>query len=74
MAIRETKSSALKLALITGTDNEGDRILLYKTINGFDTAISDTDMKSIGDKLSGLYNYPNEDVLRIDTHVLKKAA
>ena len=31
-------------------------------------------MKSIGDKLAGLYNYPNEDVLRIDTHVLKKAA
>ena len=27
MAIRETKSSALKLALITGTDNEGDHIL-----------------------------------------------
>ena len=74
IAIRETKSSALKLALITGTDNEGDHILLYKTINGFDTAISDADMKSIGDKLAGLYNYPNEDVLRIDTHVLKKAA
>lgn len=74
MAIRETKSSTLKLALITGTDNEGDHILLYKTINGFDTAISDADMKSIGDKLAGLYNYPNEDVLRIDTHVLKKAA
>ena len=49
-------------------------ILLYKTINGFDTAISDADMKSIGDKMAGLYNYPNEDVLRIDTHVLKKAA
>ena len=74
MAIRETKSSALKLALITGTDNEGDHILLYKTINGFDTAISDADMKSIWDKLAGLYNYPNEDVLRVDTHVLKKAA
>ena len=74
MAIRETKSSALKLALITRTDNEGDHILLSKTINGFDTAIPDPDMKSLADKLAGLYNYPNEDVLRVDTHVLKKAA
>ena len=74
MAIRETKSSALKLALITGINDEGDHILLYKTINGFDTALADADMKSIGDKLAGLYDYPNDYVLRVDTHTLKKSA
>ena len=74
MAIRETTASALKLALVTGVNEEGDRIYLYKTINGFDTALADADMKSIGDKLASLYDYPNDYVLRVDTHVLKKAA
>ena len=74
MAIRETRASALKLALITGTNDEGDSIILHKTINGFDTALSDDDMKIIGDKLAGLYNYPYENVLRTDTYVLKKSA
>ena len=74
MAIRETKSSALKLALVTGVNEEGDRIYLYKTINGFDTALADADMKGIGDKLAGLYDYPNDCVLRVDTHTLKKSA
>ena len=74
MAIRETKSSALKLALVTGVNEEGERIHLYKTINGFDTALADADMKGIGDKLAGLYDYPNDYVLRVDTHTLKKSA
>ena len=74
MAIRETKSSALKLALVTGVNEEGERIYLYKTINGFDTALADADMKGIGDKLAGLYDYPNDCVLRVDTHTLKKSA
>ena len=74
MAIRETTASALKLALVTGVNEEGDRIYLYKTINGFDTALADADMKSIGDKLAGLYDYPNDYVLRVDTHTLKKSA
>ena len=74
MAIRETTASALKLALVTGVNEEGDRIYLYKTINGFDTALADADMKSIGDKLAGLYDYPNDCVLRVDTHTLKKSA
>ena len=74
MAIRETTASALKLALVTGVNEEGDRIYLYKTINGFDTALADADMKGIGDKLAGLYDYPNEYVLRVNTHALKKSA
>ena len=74
MAIRETTASALKLALVTGVNEEGDRIYLYKTINGFDTALADADMKGIGDKLAGLYDYPNDYVLRVDTHTLKKSA
>lgn len=74
MAIRETTASALKLALVTGVNEEGDRIYLYKTINGFDTALADADMKGIGDKLAGLYDYPNDCVLRVDTHTLKKSA
>ena len=74
MAIRETTASALKLALVTGVNEEGDRIYLYKTINGFDTALADADLKDIGDKLAGLYDYPNDCVLRVDTHTLKKSA
>ena len=74
MAIRETTASALKLALVTGVNEEGDRIYLYKTINGFDTALADADMKGIGDKLAGLYDYPNDCVLQVDTHTLKKSA
>ena len=74
MAIRETKSSALKLALVTGINEEGDDILMHKAISGFDTALSDEDMLSIGQKLGSLYNYACENVLRVHTHVLKKAA
>ncbi len=74
MAIRETKSSALKLALVTGINDEGDNILMHKTISGFDTALADDDMLSIGTKLGGLYTHSCESVLRVDTHVLKKSA
>ncbi len=74
MAIRETKSSALKLSLVTGINDQGEYTHLYKTINGFDTALADADMKSIGDKLAGLYGYSNDYAFRVDTHTLKKSA
>ena len=50
--------------------------LLGKTYHFRDVkdVLAKANEEKTGDKLAGLYNYPNEDVLRIDTHVLKKAA
>ncbi|MGM9539531.1 DUF1659 domain-containing protein [Anaerovibrio sp.] len=74
MAIRENKTSTLKLPLITGTDDNGDNIIMNKTISGFDPDLSDDDMAAIGEKVGGLYKYGFENVLRVDSYVLKAAA
>lgn len=74
MAIRENKASALRLPLITGADDNGDNIIMNKTIKGFDPELSDDDMQSIGSKVGALYKYGFDNVLRVDSYVLKAAA
>ena len=70
MAIRETKSSALKLALITGINAKGAATYSTKSFGGINPGLTDDELLGIADGLAGLQSHALAEVDRVDTSVL----